>query len=78
MEGRPLMANELDELMSRLADDPIGATPRDIDGVIAYCRKYRANLESGVKPKRETGPKAKIDLAELGLVKAAVEIKRRI
>jgi len=61
------MANEIDELMSL---DPLEMTPENIDSIIAYHRKNRALSESGVKPKKETGPKTKVDLEALGLIKA--------
>ena len=48
------MANELDELMLRIADDPTIVIPEDIDKVIAYYRKKRAELASGKKPPRST------------------------
>lgn len=46
------MANELDELMDK---DPLSLSKQDIDAIIAYQRKARANYESGVKPKKGSG-----------------------
>jgi hypothetical protein len=39
------------EALNRAADE---VTPVDIDNIIAYLRKQRANFEAGVKPKKET------------------------
>lgn len=74
------MPSEIDELMNRICEDPALASGKDIDDLIAYHRKNRANAEAGIKPKKESGPKQKIDLAELGLVKAKpIEaFKRRV
>lgn len=51
------MANELDELMSL---DPLEMSSRDIDAIIAYHRKARANAEAGIKPVKESGPKVSL------------------
>jgi len=59
------MANELDELMSRLDLDPSLATTGDIDLIIAHQRKARANFESGIKPKKGEGSGPKIEASEL-------------
>jgi len=62
--------DELDELMSR---DPMDLQSRDIDAIIAYQRKQRANREAGIKaprPKRGVNPdapKVSLDLSALGL-----------
>lgn len=71
------MANEIDELMDL---DPLSLSSQDIDKIIAYHRNRRADLEAGHKPKREIGPKIKLDLERLGLKKAPVAdpIKRRV
>ena len=71
--------NTLDEIMDR---DPLSLSSADLDTIIAYQRKYRANLEAG-GPKLKRGqvkPGAKIDLASLGLKPKPVvtAIKRRI
>lgn len=72
--------SDLDELMDR---DPLELSSQDLDAIIAYQRKHRANLEGGKgKAKKEQGPGLKLDLAALGLVAkpTAVEptIKRRV
>ena len=51
------MANEIDELMSM---DPLEMAAKDIDAIIAYHRKNRANAEAGIKPKKEAGPKVSL------------------
>lgn len=45
--------NDLDELMSK---DPLDLSAQDIDKIIAYQRKHRAQVESGVKVKKDKGP----------------------
>lgn len=72
------MANEIDLLMDL---DPLEMTSANIDQIIAYHRQNRANAEAGIKPKKDSGPKVKIDLQALGLSAAkapSAEIKRRI
>lgn len=75
---------DLDNLMSRLAD--LGAkdvglwNKDDINDIIAYQRKMRAQREAGVKVSRKKNsdvPEKKIDLLALGLVKKAEPITRR-
>lgn len=70
------MANELDILMDR---DPMLLSAQDIDSIIAYQRRARANFEAGVKPKKETGPKQSLEgvLNVLAPAPVAVPIKRR-
>ena len=77
---------DLDDLMARLealdATDPASWKAKDIDDVIAYQRKARAQREAGVKPKRGKGlddgtPKKKIDLVALGLIAKAEPFARR-
>lgn len=75
--------NTIDELMSRI-DLTIseGGIPgkADIDAVIAYQRKQRANAEAGVKPKRGSNEKSSaISLDQLGIVPSTpkVVVKRR-
>lgn len=50
---------EVDEALQK---DPLLVTPRDIDLIIAYQRKHRAQVESGgsKRAKRTDGPKASI------------------
>lgn len=78
------MPNELDELMLRIADDPTIVAPEDIDAVIAYYRKKRADLASGKKPTRASGPKMSLDsvINQLTIGQAEAKpvpaIKRRV
>lgn len=75
--------NTLDMIMDR---DPCELSSADLDAIIAYQRKYRANLEAGgAKPKRTTAAAkgaVKIDIS--ALVKAVAPptapntMKRRI
>lgn len=74
------MSNEIDDLMSL---DPLEMSARDIDSIIAYHRKNRANAEAGIKPKKETGPKVSLDgvMGSLLAPKAkapVVMLKRRV
>lgn len=78
------MANEIDELMSI---DPLELTkdPEALDKIIAYYRKKRADAESGIKPKRESGAKLKLDGLIAGMTKKVAPvpqvttgIKRRV
>lgn len=75
----PADETTIDELMSldplELAKDPAA-----IDAIIAYHRNNRANAEAGiVKPKKENGPKLKLDLSALGFAKAeGPTVKRRV
>ena len=59
--------NDIDLLWSRIAEDPTQIKPPDIDAVIDYYRSLRASKASGVKPRKDLGPKKTIDLAALGL-----------
>lgn len=61
----------IDDIMAKIDEDPTLATKEDIDAIIAYQRQRRAQLEAGQKPKKAgaDGPKVKIDLAALGLLK---------
>lgn len=45
--------SDLDDLMSA---DPLSLSDQDIDKIIAYQRKHRAQVEGGVKVKKEKGP----------------------
>lgn len=83
------MTNTINTLMDSLtqsyqgvlAKDVTTLTAVDIDVVIAYQRKNRANSESGVKAKRETGPKQSLAGVMDGLLKAKPQVnvvKRRI
>lgn len=76
--------NDLDELMLRLDaldhTDPASWKSKDIDDVIAYQRRVRAQRESGAKPKRGASAEASkpLDLVALGLIKAPAKVVRRI
>lgn len=72
-----LSPSEIDILMSL---DPLDLTSdsRKIDSIIAYMRKARANFAAGIKTPRASGPKMKIDLQALGIVKPSGTIKRRV
>lgn len=76
------MTSDLDTLMDRLSaldhTDPASWKDKDIDAVIAYQRKVRAQRESGAKPKRGEAASAPIDLKALGLGKAQPKIQRRV
>lgn len=54
--------NEIDDLMDL---DPVGLSDQDLDKIIATHRKWRKDFESGIKPKKQTGEKQKIDIASL-------------
>lgn len=66
----PPPPSELDELISR---DPLDLSAQDIDKIIAFQRAARARRESGARTKKEyTSVQGQsLDLAKLGLVKAA-------
>lgn len=74
-DNQPTPASELDSLMDK---DPLLLSTQDIDSIIAYQRQARANFEAGVKTKKAEGPKKKLDLLAMGLIKPAEPIKRRI
>lgn len=70
---------EIDILMDL---DPLEltSTPSKIDQIILYMRRARANFAAGIKAPKASGPKVKIDVKALGLVKKPSEggfIKRR-
>ena len=71
------MANTIDKLV---IDDPLNLSDADIDAIIAYQRAQRANKEANptkARAKKEQGPKIKLDLVEMGLMKPAEPFKRR-
>ena len=68
------MPNEIDRLMDL---DPLELSAQDIDSIIAFQRKARANWEAGVKPKKADKIEASELLDKLGMIKPAVPIKRR-
>ena len=71
------MANEIDIVMDL---DPLALAKTDggLNAVIAVLRNRRAQAESGIKLKRDTGPAPKLDLAILGLTKPITPMKRKI
>lgn len=76
--------SDLDNLMLRLAEveaKDVGLyTKDDIDVIILYQRKMRAQREAGGKVSRKAkadAPEKKIDLLALGLVKKIEPIVRR-
>lgn len=74
------MLNTINRLMEM---DATELTPKEIDDLIEYYRKQRAQVELGVKPKKGTtaGGEAPVtlDLEKLGLIEAPKEtFKRRI
>lgn len=69
------MPNPIDDLMDL---DPLLLTPENVDAIVEYHRRNRANLESGIKPKKETGPKVELDLVKLNLAAPAQVVRRRI
>jgi hypothetical protein len=70
--------NTIDELVDR---DPKDLTPADYDMIIAMHRQARADLEAGIKVKKDKGPAIETPrLADIGLVRAkpVLEFKRRL
>lgn len=67
------MANEIDRLMD---EDPLNLSAQDIDQIILYQRKMKANFDAGIKSPKGDAPK--IDLkALLGASVSKVEVTRR-
>jgi hypothetical protein len=68
----------IDELVDR---DPKGLSPADYDKIIEMHRQARADLEAGIKVKKDKGPAIETPgLADIGLIKSkpVVEFKRRL
>jgi len=63
--------NTIDALMDL---DPLSLTSENIESIIAYHRKARANAASGTKAKKDTGPKVDISSVMAGLT-GATEVK---
>lgn len=57
-EEKPTELSDLDWLMSL---DPLNYEAIHIDAIIAYQRNHRANVEKGLKPKKDSGPKLTLD-----------------
>ena len=66
------MTRELDDLMNL---DPLELSEQDIDDIITYQRKARGDYDDGKPSKKADGPK--IDLVQLGLMKAPEKMNRR-
>ena len=74
--GRETVIDDLtlNELMDR---NPLDLTQDDLERLVNYFREARA---AGPRPKKETGPTAKLDLSTLGLKApkpTGPQIKRR-
>jgi hypothetical protein len=70
--------NTIDELVDR---DPKDLTPADYVEIIAMHRQARADLEAGIKVKKDKGPAVEAPkLVDIGLIKAkpVLEFKRRL
>lgn len=67
------MTDELNYLMDL---DPLSLSAQDIDKIVEYHRKARANYELGVKPKKEKGQTVKLDLVQLGIKKEQPPLRR--
>lgn len=78
--------NELNDIDYLMTLDPMELSTKAgtlgrkrLDAIIAHHRNQRAVKEAGGKrPKKDTGPAAKIDLQALGLKPAAPKLVRRI
>lgn len=57
-DEKPAELSDLDWLMSL---DPLLYEKIHIDAIIAYQRNHRANVEKGVKVKKDSGPKLTLD-----------------
>lgn len=68
--------SEIDQMMKRLDEDPLGLTQDDLVLIVQMQRAARARADAGLKAARD--PATKIDLKALGLVKAKPAIDRRI
>lgn len=74
-DEKPAELSDLDWLMSM---DPLLYEKIHIDAIIAYQRNHRANVEKGIKPKKDSGPKLTLD-SLLDRVKPKAEpVKRRL
>lgn len=57
-----LTPNEIDILMDL---DPVGLSDQHLDKIIATHRKWRADYQAGVKPKKTSGQKQTLDIGSL-------------
>lgn len=71
------MSDPVLEALNRAADE---TTPEDIERIIAYLRKSRAQYEGGAKPKKEGAASAEELIKALAISppKASPGFKRRI
>lgn len=60
-----LTSNEIDLLMDR---DPLELSKQDIDQIIAYQRKARANFEAGIKPTKPKPDKPEVKAKLAGIL----------
>lgn len=72
------MTDEPNDITLLMSLDPLEYTKHDIEVIIAYHRNQRADREKGIKPKKDSGPKATLDLVKLGLTLATPKINRRV
>ncbi len=72
---KPQELSDLDWLMSM---DPLLYEKIHIDGIIAYQRNHRANVEKGYKPKKDSGPKLTLDSLLDRVRPKAEPVKRRL
>jgi hypothetical protein len=79
----PTADEEINDIDTLMASDPLGLSRQDLDRIIAYQRKQRAAREAGVKtkkPRGEAAPAVSIEQLLSGLPKAAPKpstMKRR-
>lgn len=57
-DEKPQELSDLDWLMSL---DPLLYEKQHLDAIIQYQRNHRANVEKGVKVKKDSGPKLTLD-----------------
>lgn len=67
--------SDLNDLMDK---DPLELSKQDIDAIIAYHRNHRANVQAGVKTKKDTGPKISLGSVLDHIIKPkTLDVKRR-
>lgn len=78
MSDEPETVNTIDYLMDL---DPLELAKLEdgVSAMVVIMRQFRAKSQAGIKPKKESGPKVKLDFAALGLKAKPAEapIKRR-
>lgn len=75
MTEKPAELSDLDWLMSL---DPLNYEAIHIDAIIAYQRNHRANVEKGLKPKKDSGPKLSLENLLDRVKPAAPPVQRRL